>query len=135
MVTFNTEILYLFSPISLKEMEGVKLMNRIDTKYTFSIDLLPTIMQLIKADYKVLEIDGNRKSSYKTLYYDTKEFSLYTKHHNGQLNRYKIRHRTYQETGDGFLEVKFKTNKGRTIKRRIETNNTERKLKKKKIKF
>ncbi|MGZ4036671.1 MAG: polyphosphate polymerase domain-containing protein, partial [Bacteroidia bacterium] len=52
-------------------------------------------------------------------YYDTPAFDLYTEHHNGKLNRYKIRHRTYVESDLGFLEVKFKNNKGRTIKERI----------------
>jgi hypothetical protein len=38
------------------------------------------------------------------------------------LNRFKIRHRTYIESEIGFLEVKFKNNKGRTIKERIKKN-------------
>jgi hypothetical protein len=71
------------------------------------------------AYYNVLEIENKRVSSYKTLYYDTENYRLYTMHHNGQLNRYKIRHRTYVESGLGFLEIKFKTNKGQTIKKRI----------------
>jgi hypothetical protein len=47
---------------------------------------------------------------------------LYNKHHNGELNRFKIRHRTYVDSNLGFLEVKFKNNKGRTIKERIKEN-------------
>jgi hypothetical protein len=44
---------------------------------------------------------------------------LYLQHHNGKLNRYKIRHRTYVDSNSGFLEVKHKNNKGRTLKTRI----------------
>jgi hypothetical protein len=58
-------------------------------------------------------------SYYETLYYDTQNFDLYLQHHNGKLNRYKIRHRTYVDSNSGFLEVKHKSNKGRTLKTRI----------------
>ncbi len=112
-------ILNKFEPISLKEMDGVKLMNRTDTKFTFNIAQFELALSEVLNDYRVLEIEGKRLSKYKTLYYDTDEYNLYTKHHNGILNRYKIRHRTYIESNIGFLEVKFKNNKGRTIKDRI----------------
>ena len=113
------EILNGFDPISLKEMDNVKLMNRTDTKYTFRINQLPEILKEIKDDYRVLIIKGKNLSRYETLYYDTNKLFLYYRHHSGELNRYKIRHRTYVESEIGFLEVKFKNNKGRTIKDRI----------------
>lgn len=100
-------------------MDGVKLMNRTDTKYIFKADLLPDILKEIEPFYYCLEINSTTISKYQTLYYDTKKLSLYSKHHNGELNRYKIRHRTYVDSGLGYLEVKFKNNKGRTIKERI----------------
>jgi VTC domain len=108
-----------FEPISLADMDSVKLMDRTDTKFTFNLAQLPQILEDVLLNYRVLEVDGKRISRYKTLYFDTKELDLYTKHHNGQSNRYKIRHRTYVESNLGFLEVKFKNNKGRTIKNRI----------------
>ena len=115
------EILSEFESISLKQMDSVKLMDRTDTKFTFTlIDLLQILPNLLN-EYQALEIEGKKMSSYKTLYYDTPELKLYNAHHNGKLNRYKIRHRTYLETGVGFLEVKFKSNKGRTVKERIST--------------
>lgn len=108
-----------FDPISLTEMDSVKLMDRTDTKFTFNLAQLPQILEDVLNDYRVLEVEGKRVSRYKTLYFDTKDLDLYIKHHNGQLNRYKIRHRTYVESNLGYLEVKFKNNKGRTIKNRI----------------
>ena len=45
---------------------------------------------------------------------------MFHNHHNGKLNRYKIRFRDYINTKNSFLEVKFKTNKGETIKSRQE---------------
>ena len=108
-----------FNPITLQEMDGVKLMDRTDTKFTFNINMLPVILGEAKEYYRILEVEGNRISRYKTLYFDTEDFDLYNEHHSGKLNRYKIRHRTYVESNIGFLEVKFKNNKGRTLKTRI----------------
>jgi hypothetical protein len=113
------DILQTFEPISLKEMEGVKLMNRTDTKYVFPFSKFEEFMKEIKPYYKILEINGSRLCRYETLYYDSEDHKLYYEHHRGKLNRYKIRHRTYVGSGIGFLEVKFKNNKGRTIKTRI----------------
>ncbi len=116
----NSEnILSQFEPIDLKEMDRVKLMNRTDTKFLFTIKQFEMVMNEVADQYRVLEINGKRLSQYKTLYYDTKGLNLYSQHHMGKLNRYKIRHRTYVESETGFLEVKFKNNKGRTIKKRI----------------
>ena len=112
-------ILRQFEPITLKEMDGVKLMNRTDTKFIFNVSHYATVMNEIMEHYRVLEVEGKRISRYETLYYDTGKFDLYNKHHQGKLNRYKIRHRTYVESNLGFLEVKFKNNNGRTIKTRI----------------
>ncbi|MBK7667231.1 MAG: VTC domain-containing protein [Sphingobacteriaceae bacterium] len=113
------DILNSFESITLAEMDKAKLMDRTDTKFTFSEENLKKVLTEVKSDYKILEIENCRMSTYQTLYYDTSDLSLYLKHHNGKLNRYKIRHRTYVESKLGFLEVKFKNNKGRTIKVRI----------------
>ena len=100
-------------------MDSVKLMDRTDTKFVFKFSDLPAILNEAKVHYKILDVAGNRISRYKTLYFDTENFTLYNQHHCGKLNRYKVRHRTYLESNLGFLEVKFKNNKGRTLKTRI----------------
>lgn len=112
-------ILQMYNPISLKEMDSVKLMDRTDIKFTFNQMQLCDILLQLKDDYKVLQIEDKRQSTYKTLYYDTENLGLYLNHHNGHLNRFKIRHRTYVDSNTGYLEVKLKSNKGRTIKDRI----------------
>jgi hypothetical protein len=113
------DILEGFEPITLKEMDSVKLMNRTDTKFVFNIRLLPEILARVRENYRVLEVEGKKLSRYETLYYDTAGFEMYKVHHQGRLNRYKVRHRTYVESSLGFLEVKFKNNKDRTNKTRI----------------
>lgn len=112
-------VLNNFDKITLAEMDSVKLMDRTDTKYTFREDQLAHILQTVEGNYKALEINEKRLATYHTLYYDTKQLDLYLKHHNGMLNRYKVRHRTYVDSNLGFLEVKFKNSKERTIKTRI----------------
>ena len=114
-----SEILKTFDPITLEEMEGVKLLNRTDTKFTFKADKLPFILGELRNDYKALNVNGVTLNKYNTLYFDTPEFNLYTQHHNGKLNRYKVRFRRYVDSGLNFFEVKLKNNKGRTIKSRV----------------
>jgi hypothetical protein len=109
-------------PISLKEMDSVSLMNRTDTKFLLSIEQLNDILPLLAKSYRVLEIEGNRSNRYQTLYYDTSDFFHYLQHQNGKRHRYKIRQREYMESGLSFIEVKEKSNKGRTDKSRIKTN-------------
>ena len=100
-------------------MDKVRLMDRIDTKFIFSSELLPGILEEASANYKILEEKAGSVFTYSNLYFDTPEFDMYTVHHNRQLNRYKVRFREYVDSGVVFLEVKFKNNKRRTIKTRI----------------
>ncbi len=111
-----------FEPILLDDMDKVKLMNRIDRKYWFAIENLQSILVAISDSYFVLNIDGHSSMPYSTTYYDTEDNDMFIDHHNGKLNRYKVRKRQYLISGIGFLEVKFKSNKGRTSKKRIRTN-------------
>jgi len=114
-----TDIVETFESISLEEMDRVKLMNRTDTKFTFNISKLPAIFEEAKKYYYILEISDSRAMDYETKYFDTADFEMYRIHQSGKLNRYKVRRREYLISGINFLEVKFKTNKGRTVKKRI----------------
>ncbi|MBN2486850.1 MAG: polyphosphate polymerase domain-containing protein [Bacteroidales bacterium] len=119
------EIISGFGPISLEEMDSVKLMNRIDTKYVMSVPVLNDILQKISDNYFALEIDSQRVFPYKSLYYDTVNNYMYLAHHNGRLNRFKIRFRKYISSNNTFLEIKFKQKGIRTIKKRIEVDDIE----------
>lgn len=108
-----------FAPISLSEMDSVKLMQRLDMKFVISVEQLPLLLKRALVDYYVLEINGIREQIYESTYYDTCDYQMYNLHHNGRQNRYKIRVRRYVCSNLEFLEVKRKTNKGETIKNRI----------------
>lgn len=108
-----------FDSITLKEMDKVKLMNRTDQKFWFHSDKLTQLLEMVKEDYFLLHIDGESHLPYTTTYFDTKNNRMFAAHHNGKLNRFKIRKRSYVNSDISFLESKFKNNKGRTIKQRI----------------
>lgn len=111
-----------FAPISLGEMDAVALQNRTDTKYLLSDAQLLQALRALAGQYRALAIEGVRLNAYETLYFDTPDFALYLQHHAGKLNRYKVRSRRYVVTDQSFLEVKLKTNKDRTVKRRLPTD-------------
>ena len=108
-----------FRSIGLDEMDGIRLMNRVDTKFVTTDAMLEEILLRAESEYRVLEIDGIRMSAYDTLYYDTADLEMYMAHHNRRLRRYKVRTRTYLNSGESFLEIKRKNNRGRTKKKRI----------------
>lgn len=118
-------ILDTFTPITLDEMDAVKLMNRSDTKFTFHVDKLPMLLNAIKPYYSVLKVNEFRIGRYNTIYYDTDDNSMFTDHQNGLGDRYKIRRRDYLNDHISFLEIKHKTNKGKTQKKRIVINDTD----------
>lgn len=109
-----------FESVSLADLDKVSLQDRMDTKFVFSDSLMAGILQqLLNSGYKVLAIDGIRAFQYSSMYYDTDDFSLFKRHAAGKMNRYKVRRRNYVDTGSTFFEVKFKNNKGRTVKSRV----------------
>jgi hypothetical protein len=116
-------ILKRFSPINLQEMDSVRLMNRVDTKYILPDGILTSVFHAMQSNYQVLMIKGRRLNHYRTLYFDTVDFQLFNLHVNGNAERYKVRSREYLDTKDAFLEVKYKTNKNRTIKQRLDVSN------------
>ncbi|MBN2085226.1 MAG: polyphosphate polymerase domain-containing protein [Anaerolineales bacterium] len=110
-----------FSPVSLKEMTDVTLLNRIDFKYAMPTAQVLRAISKVPREYRILSIQNRRLIRYRTLYFDTPDFGLYRAHVNGQAERFKVRSREYTDSQKSFLEVKEKTRKGRTIKQRLPT--------------
>lgn len=105
--------------LDLDRIAAVRLMNRVDTKYLVDERRCMELLEMAADQYYVQIIDDCRACRYATLYYDTPQWDMYHLHHNRRLTRQKIRTRTYVETGVTYLEVKNKSNKGRTHKRRM----------------
>ena len=113
-------IIKTYSPITLEEMSGIKLMNRTDTKFVTTVDRLKLLLMLARDDYHAQDIDGKRIASYYTAYFDTPDNNMYIVHQNGHAGRQKLRIRSYVDSGLNFLEVKTKNNHGRTKKKRVD---------------
>ena len=113
-------IIKTYSPISLYEMSGIKLMNRTDTKFVTTVDRLKLLLMLAKDDYRIQDNEGVRNAHYYTAYFDTPDNNMYIVHQNGHVGRQKLRIRSYVDSGLNFLEVKTKNNHGRTKKKRVD---------------
>lgn len=109
--------------ISLSEMDSVRLMNRMDTKYLTDIVTLGQVMDdAAQRGCLIFENNGGRVIEYRSMYYDTPGLQMYLDHHNRRLTRQKLRTRCYVDSDITFLELKSKNNHGRTRKKRIEVS-------------
>jgi hypothetical protein len=121
-ISETIKILDSFNSIRLEDMDKVKLMDRIDTKYILPANRVPDLLLMMQGRYKVLEIDKSRISLYETVYMDTPGYFFFNQHVTGRTGRIKVRFRNYKSTGITFLEIKKKTKKNRTVKWRIENS-------------
>lgn len=116
--TFLSSVNQLES-VSLQDLDSVSLLNRIDSKYTLPVTTLNEVVVCLKENYYVLEIDGQRVFTYENNYFDTPDLQFYKDHHNGYLNRMKVRCRKYVESDLSFFEIKKKEKINRTNKHRV----------------
>lgn len=109
------------APISLEEVNAsAQLMDRIDRKYFVPRETLAGIIAEQADEWRVLEIGGLRNFKYHTVYFDTPDLLFFRQHRQGKRRRYKVRTRTYCDTGGCFLEVKSKGYRGMTMKERLQ---------------
>ena len=107
-------------PITLPELNAqARLMTRVDRKYFVPRELFRDLLIATQEDFQVLEIAGRHRFEYRTVYFDTPEFRFFRDHVQGRRRRFKIRTRTYVDTGTCHLEVKSKGYRGQTVKQRI----------------
>ncbi|MBL7964546.1 MAG: polyphosphate polymerase domain-containing protein [Flavobacteriales bacterium] len=112
-------LLDTFQPISLEEMDAVALQQRVDTKFVFADHQLPGLLEELLPHYRLLHAGGARGTEYRSLYLDTADLRGFREHHNGRVLRHKVRYREYVGSDLFFLEVKRKTGRGDTDKRRL----------------
>src|SRR5699024_6270679 len=108
------------TPITLDEINAqARLMTRVDRKYFLPRGLFIDLLAATREDFRVLEIDGKHRFEYRTAYFDTPDFRFYRDHVQERRHRFKVRTRTYVDTGTCHLEVKSKGYRGQTVKERI----------------
>ena len=105
--------------VSLNEIDAIRLMNRVDTKYIVPMEKMINLLDDLTDDYLVLEIASKRFGQYSTTYYDTQDLQMFHNHVTSRFPRFKLRERTYSQNGVKFLEVKRKKSNGRTSKKRL----------------
>ena len=115
----SSTILNKFSSTSLKELNEMALDNRVDSKFVLPTKILSDILEYLSNNYSILTVEDEKLFTYENTYFDTPDRFFYHSHHNGKLNRLKLRFRRYKESNLCVLETKLKTNKSRTIKQRI----------------
>mgnify|MGYP002137323381 CR=1 FL=1 len=116
-------------------MDEVALTNRIDTKFVFHRSVLPEVLETMQSSYSLLTIDQTNIHPYETLYFDKSDFGLYFDHHNQRGNRYKLRLRKYGSSSVSYMELKRKTNTGRTVKSRKKTTSFDPQLSQEQLSF
>ena len=117
----DCRILNSFEPITLEEMDSIRLMNRIDSKYLTDTRTLELILtDAAERGYRIFENGCLRLHGYDSVYFDTADLWMFKEHRRGKALRQKVRTRVYMDSGLCFLEVKRKNNHGRTKKKRME---------------
>ena len=114
------ELLQALPPISLEEMSSIRLMKRTDTKFLTNISTLSLLLEKVRGNYYVQEVNAKRIANYSTTYWDDPEaHQMFRVHHSGHRPRTKVRVRTYLDSNLVFLEIKKKDNHGKTSKKRM----------------
>ncbi len=107
-----------YSPISLEDTNKLaSMLKRIDNKYVVDQSKLRSILDLLRTDFCVLEIDGCSIFSYESCYFDDEQ-RCFHEHLQGRRQRFKVRTRRYVESDKAFFEVKLKGKRGQTEKSR-----------------
>jgi hypothetical protein len=113
------ELFSNYQKCNLDDARKVWFSRRVDLKYVIDCEKLNDVFNALEDEYYVVEHNNICALPYHTLYYDNERNSSYLNHHNKHLPRYKIRKRSYEASGDVFLELKTKTNKNNTVKQRM----------------
>jgi len=96
------------------------LQERYDTKYVLNLATAVEVLEILDRNWKVLQVDRERFTAYQSSYYDDQDLDLFHDHIMGRRLRYKVRTRRYGNEPDEMLEIKLKSGRGGTIKRRIQ---------------
>jgi hypothetical protein len=108
------------APLSLEEVMAVAdLQTRTDRKYVVDPDVFARLVDELGAGLGVLEIGGVRSFRYESVYFDTPALDSYLGAAHDRRRRFKVRTRSYLDSGDCMLEVKNRSGRGETVKARM----------------
>ena len=98
---------------------AAELQTRVDRKYLLPAVALPAVLAELPAGSEVLEIAGRQALRYASQYFDTPDLDSYYGAARGRRRRFKVRARTYVDSGGSFLEVKTRGGRSATVKERV----------------
>ena len=105
---------------SLAELNSAAgLLTRVDRKYLVPLERAQELVGGLTSEARVLDIDGRHRFSYASTYFDTPGLEAFMLTARKRRRRFKVRTRTYLDTGLCFLEVKTRGARGTTVKRRM----------------
>lgn len=106
--------------IGLEELNATAaLQTRIDRKYLVPTEKFTQLFNGFQAPMHVLDSNGLRIFPYDSVYFDTPGLDSFFLAAHGRRRRYKIRTRSYLDSGVSFLEVKTEGSRSATVKERI----------------
>lgn len=106
-------------PISLDEVMGrAALLTRVDRKYLLPLAEMPSLIDAMAEFIRVVDIDGRRRFRYRSDYFDSPDLVCYLAAARKRRRRFKVRVRSYVDTGTQFVEVKRRGPRGRNVKQR-----------------
>ena len=116
-----------FAAVSLDEIVAeAALLTRVDRKYLVPRDAAHAILARTDPAARVLEIAGRREFAYDSVYFDTADHLSYRLTAQRRRRRFKLRTRSYLDTGAAYLELKTKGGRGSTVKDRMEYDPADR---------
>ena len=109
------------APTGLAELNAAAgLLVRVDRKYLVPLAAAQGLVDALAGAARVLQIEGRRGFSYASTYFDTPDLDSYLLAAHKHRRRFKIRTRSYLDSGSCFLEVKTRGPRGATVKRRVQ---------------
>ena len=111
--------------VSLSEvLQHAANMTRVDRKYLLPRAHLPDLLKAVGGEFRVLQIDGRRSTTYTSRYLDTHDLASCRAHLQGRRRRWKVRVRRYHEDGLVRVEVKARDGRGTTDKTVLDLSDT-----------
>jgi len=94
------------------------LLTRVDRKYVVPRGDLERVLATLDPGTRVLEIEGARDFAYESVYFDTPDLLSFHMAAQPRRRRFKLRTRSYLDTGASYLEIKTRGARGTTVKDR-----------------
>lgn len=113
-------------PVSLEELVATAaLLTRVDRKYVLTPDDAAAVLTRLPGA-RVLTVGGRRGFGYDSLYLDTPALAGFHLAARGRRRRFKVRRRTYTDSGEQWVEVKTRGPRGSTVKERTPADGAAR---------